>query len=302
MLKLAIILAALSCCYGQVQNRYYLYTARNVARDLRIDLTSTDLPEGLKENEGVTILIHGHEGAYDSDFNTAVSRRLLEKNIPNIIALDWQVRASNSYSIARGHVREVAKELKDFIDWLTNLQSTGSEPTNLIKATDIHLIGFNLGAHVAGMASRDVTGEIGRITGLDPSGSGWGKNSGRLDKTDANYVEVIHTDGTGLLANGIGTNIGDIDFFVNGGSNQPGCVSHSCSHERAWRVYEASVHHENNDNINLEASACNSMTQVNLNTCRGTTLPIGGTVMDKKGASSHTLFRINTRRSYPFFS
>lgn len=42
----------------------------------------------------------------------------------------------------------------------------------------------------------------------------------RVDKTDANNVQVIHTC-AGLL--GLDKNVGTSDFYANGGRNQPGC-------------------------------------------------------------------------------
>ncbi|XP_055956183.1 lipase member I [Patella vulgata] len=82
--------------------------------------------------------------------------------------------------------------------------------------------GQGLGAHVAGFAGKK-SPWIGRITGLDPSGplfedaSSWG----RLDSLDAQTVDVIHTDTPGL---GISKPIGTVDFYPNGGIDQPGCV------------------------------------------------------------------------------
>lgn len=42
----------------------------------------------------------------------------------------------------------------------------------------------------------------------------------RLDKDDAYYVDVIHTNGD---KNGILKSLGNIDFFPNGGKSQPNC-------------------------------------------------------------------------------
>lgn len=64
---------------------------------------------------------------------------------------------------------------------------------------------------------------MGRITGLDaayPLYMNTG-NEGHLARTDAAFVDVIHTDG-GIL--GFPNPLGHVDFYPNGGkSNQPGC-------------------------------------------------------------------------------
>lgn len=55
------------------------------------------------------------------------------------------------------------------------------------------------GAHIAGKTGKLLKSKhkIGRIFGLDPAGVGFEylKPEARLDKTDAEYVQVIHTDG-----------------------------------------------------------------------------------------------------------
>lgn len=58
--------------------------------------------------------------------------------------------------------------------------------------------------------------------GLDPAGSYFSYTDPvvRLDPSDARFVDVIHTD-AGLL--GTSQNVGDVDFYPNGGSKQPGC-------------------------------------------------------------------------------
>lgn len=71
--------------------------------------------------------------------------------------------------------------------------------------------------------------KIPRVTGLDPGRPGFEPGSvppsGRLDPTDADFVDVIRTS-TGIGSNSTvadppGT--GNVDFFPNGGVTQPGC-------------------------------------------------------------------------------
>lgn len=113
---------------------------------------------------------------------------------------------------------------------------------------------------------------------MDPSGSGWGLNSERLRVTDARYVEVIHTDGKGIFAYGIGVPLGNIDFFANGGNNQPGCFSHSCCHERSYELFAASM-----INPRLVGYPCSSTTQLNLNKCNGVPVRLGTNELIKFG-------------------
>lgn len=67
--------------------------------------------------------------------------------------------------------------------------------------------------------------------------------TGRLDREDAEYVEVIHTNGPTLLivGAGIGAPIGDADFWPNGGQSQSGCLTNTCSHLRAVDFYVESI-------------------------------------------------------------
>jgi hypothetical protein len=109
-----------------------------------------------------------------------------------------------------------------------------------------HIIGHSLGAHTAGFAGARVPG-LGRITGLDPADPCFDKSSpsGRLDSSDADFVDVIHTngkytDGMSFLVitgSGMSAACGDVDFYPNGGLFQPGCTELlGCSHNRAVQV------------------------------------------------------------------
>lgn len=96
-----------------------------------------------------------------------------------------------------------------------------------VRPDDMHLIGYSVGAHIAGLVANHLTpaeGKLGRITGLDPTIFFYSSsnNSRDLDKSDAHFVDVIHT-GAGIL--GQWWPSGHADFYVNGGTSQPGCAS-----------------------------------------------------------------------------
>jgi hypothetical protein len=92
------------------------------------------------------------------------------------------------------------------------------------------------------MAGKGVRrGRVQNIFGLDPAGPLFSVRNpaGRLDAADAVYVECIHTNGPtiALVGAGIGAPIGHADFFPNGGTSQPGCLTNTCSHGRAVDFY-----------------------------------------------------------------
>ncbi|KAL0840290.1 hypothetical protein ABMA28_015566 [Loxostege sticticalis] len=102
---------------------------------------------------------------------------------------------------------------------------------------NFHFIGHSLGAHLAGYCGHALQKKfnlkLGRITGLDPAAPHFSKTVTivRLDRSDAKYVDVIHTNAIPLYMSGLGISepIGHVDFFPNGGSLQPGCGSNSRS-------------------------------------------------------------------------
>ncbi|KAM3963628.1 pancreatic lipase-related protein 2-like [Aphomia sociella] len=179
---------------------------------------------------------------------TAMPTGLLQSEPVNVIVVDWSTYASGSYSTASNYVRVVASDLAELLQVQIQVFDT------------LHLVGFNLGAHIVGLTGRFFNGNVAQITALDPS-----KYDDKLVNTDAIYVEVIHTDGFGLFSNGLGEQLGDSDFFPNGGNNQPGCYkSNSCNHDRAWKFFAASIME-----AEFDAHCCNSITQMKLNNCRG---------------------------------
>lgn len=65
------------------------------------------------------------------------------------------------------------------------------------------------------------------VLGLDPAKPEFegSRAKDRLDKTDATFVDVIHTNTAPFLFGGAGyrDQLGHVDFYPNGGEYQPGC-------------------------------------------------------------------------------
>ncbi|XP_032515199.2 lipase member I-like [Danaus plexippus] len=268
-------------------NTYFAYTRKNLNRP--IELKAGEINEeavvDLTLNKTTVVIIHGHRGSVSTTLNPTVKNAFLRSEDLDVIVVDWSVYASQSYSNAVNAVPSVGENLAGLINELVR--------NGVVELSTLHMVGFDLGAHVAGFAGRLLDGQVARITGLNPSRGQWGENSQRLSSSDAVYVEVIHTDGIGLVAYGVGDAIGDVDFYVNGGTNQPGCLLNNfCGHNRAWEVFAASL-----SNTKLIGNECNTWLQVTLNTCRGPTIEMGGNDLFKYASG---MYRVNTGRRFPF--
>ncbi|XP_013771220.1 lipase member H [Pundamilia nyererei] len=160
-------------------------------------------------------VIHGYRptGAPPIWINHIV-HLLAEQEDMNIIVVDWNKGAANlNYFTAVSYTREAALNLTGFI---MTMEAEGA------SLSSVHLIGVSLGAHLAGFVGANLKGKIGRITGLDPAGPMFTRATPeeRLDPSDAMFVDVLHTD---MNSFGLRGAHGHIDFYANGGADQPGC-------------------------------------------------------------------------------
>ncbi|KAL4717360.1 hypothetical protein ACJJTC_017247 [Scirpophaga incertulas] len=268
-------------------NTYILYTRENPSSGQFLvdgDVESIKA-SNFKANVNTVVLAHGWLGNEETGMNTAITEAYLNKEDVNVIILDWKPLARRNYVTSVRGVPNVGQALGKFIAFLSS--TTGASYSTM------HLVGFSLGAHVVGNAGRQLEGKVARITGLDPAGPLWTVNSNKINKGDAQYVENIHTDGNLDYSLGIGMAVGDVDFFPNGGSSQPGCLNtRTCSHNRAWRFFAASITYNH-----FEGRHCESLTQFMTNRCRGESLNMGSTELHKNGSGR---YRLKTGRRYPY--
>ncbi|XP_026201401.1 lipoprotein lipase [Anabas testudineus] len=167
------------------------------------------------------LIIHGWtlSGMFESWVAKLVSALYKREQMANVIVVDWLASAQNHYVVAAQNTKAVGQEIARFIDWI--------EETTNMPLENIHLIGYSLGAHVAGFAGSHANNKVGRITGLDPAGPDFeGEHAHRrLSPDDAHFVDVLHTFTRGSLGLSIGIQqpVGHVDIYPNGGSFQPGC-------------------------------------------------------------------------------
>ncbi|XP_077287187.1 lipase member H-like [Arctopsyche grandis] len=150
----------------------------------------------------------------------------------NLFVVDHSSSTVDSYYVAAVDSYFVGIALGEF---LSRLYSGG--------VRHFHLIGYSLGAHMAGVAGQTFKNNtltlLDRISGLDPAGPCF-RNKGIdsiLDKTDATFVDIIHTDMNNM---GIPTATGHVDFFPNSGMTIVGCLV-GCGHSMSPYYYAESI-------------------------------------------------------------
>ncbi|XP_019487694.1 PREDICTED: lipase member I [Hipposideros armiger] len=218
-----------------------MYTRNNLSCGEPLFGQNNSLSINFDMNKKTVWLIHGYRPtgsipAWLQNFR----RILLIQDDINVIVVDWNRGATTFiYNRAVKNARKVSAALSECIQ---RLLKHGASLDNF------HFIGMSLGAHISGFVGKKFHGQLGRITGLDPAGPNFsGKPSNaRLDYTDAKFVDVIHSDTDAL---GIEEPLGHIDFYPNGGVEQPGCPKSifsgikfiKCDHQRAVYLFMATL-------------------------------------------------------------
>jgi len=235
---------------------------------------------GFMPNSYTRILIDGFLSNSSNSMMTMILRQTFVNVKPNdnTIVVDWgQLSGGTSGFTTTSLTLGAALALYPVV--MTNIPIVGCRVANFtsflgVNPSSIHIVGHSMGAHIAGVAGNEVQTQqggayINRITGLDPAGPleiyGPGivdlPEEYMLDSSDAAWVDVVHTgrgltsplgvpiQGTGLGT--VATGVGDVDTYVNGGANQPGCgpdltnpasiVIASCDHYYSWRWWNSSI-------------------------------------------------------------
>ncbi|ESO12282.1 hypothetical protein HELRODRAFT_105263 [Helobdella robusta] len=209
-----------------------LYTRKNP--DTHELLTEKEIPKVFDFAKNTIIAVHGWNSDSESKWVLKLKQVLLKKEDVNVILLDWEYGADNTiYPQSASNTRSVGAYSAVV---LGNLVEKHNYPKNYIWC-----IGHSLGSHVCGHLGMKL--KIRRVTGLDPAGpyfEGASNVTVGVNPSSADFVDIIHTD------NVLGTtkSLGHLDFYPNGGKQQPGCITNSCSHSLATTFMIESVEND----------------------------------------------------------
>ncbi|XP_060083640.1 inactive pancreatic lipase-related protein 1-like [Ylistrum balloti] len=238
---------------------FLLYTRKNPVRARKLKWNSKRVKGKLNLKRDTIFLIHGWMDSAKNPKFRKMRKTLIRFNDVNVIAVNWKRGAGhNLYYQSAANTRIIAAMISKFLLRLQYELGYSMEK--------VHIIGHSLGAQMAGYIGTEVKG-IGRISGIDPAGPSFEGYPPEtvLDPTDANFVDILHTDARDLFVLGhpgfgAKSRMGHADFYVNGGHSQPGCPSTmnqqlglivtgsvdvfmnmGCSHIRAVNLYIESI-------------------------------------------------------------
>ncbi|XP_026331599.1 pancreatic lipase-related protein 3-like [Hyposmocoma kahamanoa] len=189
------------------------------------------------------VYAHGYVELSSDESVMAVVRAYQGRGDFNIVVVDWANLGFGNYLAVALDLKPIGIETGKA---LSMLLKEGLSPKGL------HLVGHSMGAHLLGFTARSLADRghpVPRLTGLDPAYPGFYPAilASPMSVHDADFVDVIHTDGGGY---GAPSRAGHADFWPNEGrAKQPGCISATipltyedfCSHWRSWAFWAESV-------------------------------------------------------------
>ncbi|XP_050443861.1 pancreatic triacylglycerol lipase-like [Adelges cooleyi] len=207
----------------EIDVKLYLYTRKQPDR-FNVKLWPNMSVEGSDfdpKRPYTAFITHGFSSDGNSSWLADLKDGYLKHRDANIFLVDWGKGASSvNYLQVASNTRIVGAELARFGKYL--IEKYGLETSRM------HLMGHSLGAHISSYFAKALSG-VARITAFDPAQPGFEgcPVSVKLDKSDADFVDVIHTScrpTIPLLGFGLIGTAGHVDVYMNGGFVQPGCT------------------------------------------------------------------------------
>ncbi|XP_072525497.1 lipoprotein lipase [Salminus brasiliensis] len=304
--------------YGDIQSKFSLRNSEFPDEDLcflvpGIRGTASDC--NFKNDSQTFLVIHGWSvaGLFESWIHKLVSALFEREPSANVIVVDWLDRASHHYPTSADNTRLVGRDVAKFINWLETLD---------YPLEKLHVLGYSLGAHVAGIAGHLSNNKVNRITGLDPAGPTFehADTLKRLSPDDAKFVDVLHTNTRGSpdLSIGIQRTVGHVDIYPNGGTFQPGCnlqnamrmiASHGlynmdqlvkCSHERSVHLFIDSLVNQDQQSLAYRCNSKEAFYKGLCLSCRKNRCNKVGYNVNKVRSARSTKMYLKTREMMPY--
>ncbi|XP_008545087.1 pancreatic triacylglycerol lipase [Microplitis demolitor] len=198
-----------------------------LGNDFRLDQTD------FRIDRRTVFIVHGFKSSGRKNWVDRMDTAFRLWNDVNVVIVDWGKYANTlNYYKAAEHVMPVGHKIVKFLSHVINAtrDSTMNNNLNELNWGPIHMVGHSLGAHICGIAANEfkkisTLWNVTRITGLDPARPCFLRSNISLVKTDADFVDVIHTHGkpSSQFSFGLQEPIGHVDFYPNGGKKQPFC-------------------------------------------------------------------------------
>ncbi|MCI4390925.1 hypothetical protein PGIGA_G00128400 [Pangasianodon gigas] len=304
--------------FGNIQSKFSLRNAEFPDEDLcylvpGIRETISDCR--FKLDAQTFLVIHGWSvaGLFESWIAKLVSALFEREPNANVIVVDWLGRASHHYPTSAENTRLVGRDVAQFIDWLEVIG---------YPLEKLHVLGYSLGAHVAGIAGNLTNNKINRITGFDPAGPTFehADRPNRLSPDDAKFVDVLHTNTRGSpdLSIGIQRPVGHVDIYPNGGTFQPGCSLQNtmrmiatyglhnmdqlvkCSHERSVHLFIDSLVNQDQQSLAYRCSSKEAFYKGLCLSCRKNRCNKLGYNVNKVRTARSTRMYLKTREMMPY--
>lgn len=198
-----------------------LYTSNNKNSPQYLERTGS-LPSQFSNSRRSIFVIHGYLNSGTTDYMIYIKDALLGQEDANVFLVDWRKGAMNPfYPSSAANTRTVGAAVAYGMDRLVDAG---------LSRKNLWCVGFSLGAHACGFTGMST--QVQRVTGLDPAGPWFdGYNAAsRLNPSVATLVDVMHTDGGGIVPYyGLLSQVGHMDFYPNEGKNQPSCFTYLTS-------------------------------------------------------------------------
>ncbi|XP_050068539.1 pancreatic triacylglycerol lipase-like [Anopheles maculipalpis] len=215
---------------AQVDVRYPVFVKSNTNYPKFIDINNPASVRhlGINPNGRIYFITHGYVESGDRPWIQQMVNALIDNDpdrTASCVVIDWRKASNPPYTQTCANIRLIGAITAHVIYLLY-------EELNLKNLDKVHLLGHSLGSHLCGYAGHHLQSvfglKLGRITGLDPAEPLFSDTDPlvRLDQSDAKFVDVIHSDASEWVSKGglgMYQPIGHVDFYPNGGYNQPGC-------------------------------------------------------------------------------